>query len=298
MATGILNSVLTAALWALTGIFVKLLSEIPVFDILLYRSLVAFLFFLLAIIYKEKLTARLNFPQWGTFQASALMFLYYASATLSFYLAPVAAAAIFISTSPCFAMIIKSFHGIHPRLKEILGFGVSFISLIIFSLSAINDFEGYAYGATVAGSLLGVAAGFFRALYSYLLWSRPTAQSDLNHISINTFLLAIIILFPIHFILGKEYNLQSINFLYIIGLGVLATALPNLLHSLASRKIDPTIHSVIGTLTPIIAAGLAWLIFDEDIPTLGIAAMTGSITGIILMTAPQSAMFKVRGTVK
>lgn len=286
MATGLINSIMTAALWALTGIFVKLLSELPALDILLYRSLVAFLFFLLAIIYKKEVASLFSFPTKRTFLTSGLMFFYYTSATLSFYLAPVAAAAIFISTSPCFAMIIKSFNGIRPKAKEAIGFCISFASLTVFVLAAKGDFGGYSYNATIIGSLLGIAAGFFRALYSYLLWSRPEDQRDLNNISINTFIIAIIVLAPAHFIQDSEHLFQGIDYIYIICLGVFATALPNLLHSLASEKVDPTVHSVVGTLTPIIAAVLAWLIFNENIPLLGVIAIIGSLVGILTMTVP------------
>ena len=285
-ATGLINSIMTAALWALTGIFVKLLSELPALDILFYRSLVAFLFFLLAIIYKKKALSLFSIPKKRTLLASGLMFFYYTSATLSFYLAPVAAAAIFISTSPCFAMIIKSINGIRPKAKEVMGFSISFASLTLFVLVAKGDFGGYSYNATIIGSLLGISAGFFRALYSFLLWRRPEHQSDLNQISINTFIIAIAVLSPIHFIYSDEQAFQTFDYLYIVCLGVFATALPNLLHSLASEKVDPTIHSVVGTLTPVIAAVLAWFIFNEKIPILGVFAIAGSLAGIMIMTLP------------
>ncbi|ABC27507.1 hypothetical protein HCH_00604 [Hahella chejuensis KCTC 2396] len=76
--------------------------------------------------------------------------------------------------------------------------------------------------------------------------------------------------------------LTAPNISYLLGLGVIATFVPNMLNNLSSMKLNPTVHNIIGMSTPISASIMAWIFLGEEQDALALIAMLVTVSGIFL----------------
>ncbi len=281
----IILSALCALLWASTGIFVKLLHELDVAMILLARFALASALVLIVsrflAIKCDALSGKIRFI------TALLMVFYYVSATYAFYLAPVAVAALMVATAPLFTLIIRLWKKEAIYRHEIIGFGMAFIGLVVFLGQSSPPTSADLFN-TLTGALLGLLAALLRALYSSVLWSYQqrghpisTQQSNRDILLLGTLLLIpFAIRTPSAWLIFEPLSAWWPNLLGLLGLAWLATYIPNVLNSMASVAINPTLHNMIGMSTPIAASIMAWVFLGEPQTLLGLAAMLWVLLGI------------------
>lgn len=124
----------TAAMWGLTGIFVRLLPTLGPLALTSWRLLVAlgsvFPIFAIRAARRRDLKRTLTRP---VAYVAGLLVSYYLLATASFQLAPVAEVALLLSTSPLFVLTLRRLRGNAPTRLEIIGamLSVTGIALVL-----------------------------------------------------------------------------------------------------------------------------------------------------------------------
>ncbi|PIE45350.1 MAG: hypothetical protein CSA45_03135 [Gammaproteobacteria bacterium] len=283
----IILSALCALLWASTGIFVKLLHDLDVTTMLFGRfalaSVLALIVSQFVKINRDALNGKMRLI------TALLMVFYYVSATYAFYLAPVAVAALTVAAAPLFTLIIRLGRKEAIYRHEIIGFGMAFIGLVVFlgqgqgNSPATTDLSN-----TLTGASLGLLAALLRAVYSSVLWSYQqsgqhisTQQSNRDILLLGTvLLLPFVVSTPSAWLSFDHSSPMWLNLLGLLGLAWLATYIPNILNSMASVAINPTLHNMIGMSTPIAASIMAWVFLGESQTLLSLAAMLWVLLGI------------------
>ncbi|AZZ94128.1 hypothetical protein EUZ85_26780 [Hahella sp. KA22] len=186
------------------------------------------------------------------FPLALMMTLYYVLATFSFYYAPVAVAALLIALAPLFTFLLRFFLQREFNQNELVGFLVAFAGLAFYFYGKDYAAEGYAIKDILLGSALGLGAA---------------------------------LVLPFLFLQPGEAQVTQHNLILIIGLGLLATFLPNLLNNLSSMELSPTLHNIIGMTTPISASLMAWAFLDEAQDLQALLAII-TVSGIFLSMRP------------
>ncbi|WP_317932934.1 DMT family transporter [Halioxenophilus sp. WMMB6] len=282
-------SILCASFWALTGIFVKLLGELSVPQILWGR-------FFIALVVSLLLFGRLSswkkpaspFKHLGL---ALLMTSYYFFATFSFSLAPVSLAVLVIATAPLFAFLLQLTQTRTINFNQIIGFAITFGGLALYLQTQHSSGQLQFNLAFLAGAVCALGAAVVRALFSFLIWlkSRRGEIVDASAINLQTMASGALLLLPLLLVQGNNLPAYQDNLLLILGLGVLATTAPNLLNTLAVTKIDPTTHNIIGMSTPISASLIAWLLLGEAQTVYSCFAIAITVAGILVALLPKKA---------
>lgn len=279
-------SLICALLWATTGIFVKSITDITISQILLSRFIIAALFILfinqLLKTQQRSPNTQANF----TIKVSLalLMVFYYLCATYSFIYTPIALATLLMSLSPCIAIFYKIIKGEKVSIYEIIGFSFAFLGVTLYiypSLHLQNSQSLY----LLFGSFLAFLAAVFKAINSMLIWNyrKDLTTLDFKQINLMTYLLASLVtsfslIHPTNFI-----QISSKSIFLIIGLGIFATALPSILNNIASQKINPVLNTIIGMLTPLFAAIMAWLVLGEKLSAWSLFSLVVALFGVLLI---------------
>jgi len=170
-------------------------------------------------------------------------------------------------------------------IAEITGCIVAVIGMLLFLSNP--DLLMIIFGGKnlIYGIISGIIAAFLKALYSFLLW-RYRQNNILKlpnsfSLSQKTFLIGSIVLAPFIDIhdLGN-ISLQEATLF--IGLALLSTILPTVTNSYVSRRLNPTIHTVMGISTPIFASFFAFIILGDSKTHLQIIAILIVLSGIII----------------
>lgn len=212
-----------------------------------------------------------------------LMTLYYVCATYSFFSAPVAVVALLIATSPLFTLLVRYLNKEKLHANELMGFVIAFIGLLLY----FNDGQALGHYSTysiVVGSILAILAALIRAVYSFYIWQRTQQQKavDLSLMNLSTLIIGCMFFLPF---LGIDPLPQTFDWhsaIALLGLGGLATFLPNFLNNVASKNINPTLHNIIGMTTPLTAAIMAWIWLDEAQTVLSLSAMLIVLFGVYI----------------
>ncbi|MDG9670077.1 DMT family transporter [Hahella sp. CR1] len=293
-----LYSFLCATLWASTGIFVKFIDGMSVFHIIWGRFLVAFIFG--AVLLKAHSFSRSgpSAYQAQEFPLALMMTLYYVLATFSFYYAPVAVAALLIALAPLFTFLLRLFLQSEFNQNELIGFLIAFAGLAFYFYGKDYAAEGYAISDILLGSALGLGAAFLRAMFSFSLWRRVNQGRVVNAANINnlTLVLGVALLLPCLLLQPGDAKVTQHNLILIVGLGLLATFLPNLLNNLSSMKLSPTLHNIIGMTTPISASLMAWAFLDEAQDLQALLAIIITVSGIFLSMRPSKKPVRIGAT--
>ncbi|PSJ47640.1 hypothetical protein C7H85_02070 [Zobellella endophytica] len=276
-----LYSVLCATLWASTGLFVKLFQGLGMSQVIWGRFLVALACgWLFVVLTRRARPARL--PLGRRYGLAAAMTAYYVLATYAFYYAPVGVAALLIALAPLFTFLLKLIATRRYQANEAAGFALSFAGLLLY-FGSQNGGAGEVPATLWLGGLCGLGAAMLRALFTYVAWknARQGKPMDSFHTSNDIFVLGLVLLLPV--VLAQPLSAQSLspaNLACLLGLGVVATFLPNIFNNLASLRLDPTLHNIIGMSTPISASLMAWIWLDEAQSTGALLGMAITLAGI------------------
>ncbi len=284
-------SLLCALLWATTGIFVKSIPDMSIAQILFGRFLIALLFiFIINQLFTKKshvndnknIQIKSNF--FIKLILALLMIFYYLCATYSFIYTPIALATLLMSLSPCVAIIYKIISREKIQLAEILGFLIAFAGVALYiypTLNLDNTHQHFLF----FGCLLAFLAAVFKAVNAMLIWNYKDKLNpkDFNIINQMTYLLASLIMGISLIYSNNPFALSSFSIVLIVLLGIFSTALPSILNNLASQKINPVLNTIIGMLTPLFAAIMAWIFLDESLSFWSIFSLFISLFGVFLI---------------
>jgi len=293
-APAITVSILTSLAWATAGIFVKSLGEISPFFIIWSRLFLAT--FLIYILGRHSVSIHhiLSFErgQRISWLCASLMTGYYTLTTGAFLLAPVSLIALAISLSPVFIILARLVEREKVLGREILGCAVALLGLAIFLFYVNDDLTLDNQYSLLLGLGLGIIAGALKAFYSLILWKMNNYPhvnlGDSYSLTFKTFFIGSIIFLPfaIHTVPNFDFSLKV--FLLLVGLGMLSTAIPTLMNSYASKRVNPTAHTMISLSVPMLASILAFLFLGERISIVQVFGIGVTLFGIIITIKPLS----------
>ena len=292
-------SFLCATLWASTGIFVKFINGLDVTQIIWGRLFIALICGLILI--KPGLMIKqfiLHKHQLIEHLLSCMMTGYYFLATFAFIYCPVAMAALIIALSPLFTFFFRLVIERAFSYYEVIGFIIAFLGLSLYFSSKDYISSDYSLQHVYMGASFAVGAAFLKATFSYFLRKKVLKGDVVDSSFINTNTLTLGVLFLGLYLIFTEssFELSLDNSYYLLGLGVVATFIPNQLNTMSSMKLNPTLHNIIGMSTPITASLLGWIFLDEKQDVFSLCAMLITVVGIFLSMQTGSKNIKVRGT--
>ncbi len=262
---------LTAALWGLTGIFVRLLPpfapEVVTAGRLAVALAVALPLLALSSGGRQAMRNALGHPL--AYLLALLLAGYYLLATAAFQLAPVAEVALLLSTPPLFVLVYRSLSGDRPARHELAGALLAVAGMTVI-LAPRLDLSHAVADARLTGDGLAIGAAALTAGYAWLyrgLAQRSTAPGSLG-VTFLTFLLGSIALAGpvIAGGVGGDLVADSGQLSLLLGLGVLCTAIPSLGFAYASRRLAPVATASISLFIPLFAALFAHLVLHVSMP--------------------------------
>jgi drug/metabolite transporter (DMT)-like permease len=268
---------LTAALWGLTGIFVRLLPPIAPVAVTAGRLMVALVVALPLLAFwdagRQGMRNALGHPL--AYLLALLLAGYYLLATAAFQMAPVAEVALLLSTPPLFVLTYRRLRGDRPAGNELAGalLAVAGMGVILAPRLSLADAVDAADHARLLGDSLAIGAAALTAGYAWLfrrLAARAIAPSALG-VTFLTLLLGSVVLAGPAIVSGGLAGMtaDASQISLMLGLGVLCTAIPSLGFAFASRRLPPVATASISLFIPLFAALFAHFLLDEAMsPTL------------------------------
>lgn len=266
----------TSALWGATGIWVALLTVLPVSSTLLFRFVTAAVLLVPALL----LSGGIRKPTRDGYGAGALLAAYYLFATVGFYFSNVVSVSLLVSTSPFFVMLIRVCRREALRNQEMVGGVLAFAGVLVL----IGGGAAATAGRLPAlGNFCGLGAALTMALYSL---AGPRLQGQGWTVVLISCLLGALISLPfaVPMLTLPDWPQWGL----FVGLALFSTLAPGYLYPLACQRITPTAATVIRLSTPFFTALFAWLILGQ---TLGLHHLLGAplmLAGVYL-TLPRAS---------
>lgn len=253
--------VVTAIMWSIGGIFIKLISWSP-FLIAGIRSLISGS--LMAGFMKVS-HVRFKFNRYSLFAGiglsfSAIMF------TIANKLTTAANAIVLQYTAPVFILILSAvlFHEKMHR-REIGVVTVTLCGMVLFFLDQLSP-------GNMVGNFLGILAGVFLALMFVMVGRGGDDDSTRMSGILIAHMLTVIIGVPLG--LMATTGTTGMEIVYVLILGVFQLGIPYILYGIASRDCSPLACSLIGMLEPLLNP--VWVaIFIGEVP--GMFALIGAV---------------------
>ena len=294
----VLAAALTALMWGVTGIFVRLLPPVSPVDITAARLagalIVSLPIFAVSNVQRSRLKEALKNPV-----GYALAFLltgYYLLATAAFQLAPVAEVALLLSTPPLFVLALRRIRGDVPATLELVGAGLALagIALILGPRLTLARVLG---NHRLIGDVLGICAAILTALYIYIYRQMARDRRALEPASVTfmTFALGSVALIALACILPTTIPLIPFgggSLLIFLGLAILCTAIPSFAFAFASERLPSLVTATISLLIPLFAAAFAFVILGEGVSSTAIPGSVIVLVGIVMILRP-SSQFRV-----
>ena len=290
----LLAASVTALLWGLTGILVRLLPGVPPLAVTTGRlsgSLVVALP-IFAISDARRSSLRLAAKKPVVYALASLLAGYYLLATAAFQLAPVSEVALLLSTPPLFVLALRRIRGDVPKVLEVLGAGLAVAGIVLILAPSLALAER-AVNARLIGDTLAVCAALLTASYAYLY--RQMAENDAapepSSVTFMTFLLGSTILIALMSLIPAPIPadaLRGSRLLLLIALSVLCTAVPSFAFAFASKRLPPVVTATISLLIPLFAGAFAYLILGEKVPLTAIPGSAFVLAGIVMILHPNN----------
>lgn len=253
--------VITAIMWSIGGIFIKLISWSP-FLIAGIRSLISgslMAGFMKVSHVRFKLNKYSLFAGIGL-SFSAIMF------TIANKLTTAANAIVLQYTAPVFILVLSAvlFHEkLHRR--EIGVVTVTLCGMVLFFLDQLSP-------GNMIGNLLGILAGVFLALMFVMVGRGGDDDSTRMSGILIAHMLTVVIGVPLG--LMATTSTTGMEIVYVVILGVFQLGIPYILYGIASRDCSPLACSLIGMLEPLLNP--VWVaIFIGEVP--GMFALIGAV---------------------
>lgn len=191
---------------------------------------------------------------------ACLMVGYYLASVTAFTLTTVAEGTLLVNTAPLFVLSIRLMRRDSVTRRELLGALLAFIGLCVILMPDIwggVSTDGHLFGAGMA-----LVAALIGALYSLIfarLAERGGVQPRPSVVTLLTFAVGVVVALPMMPTVEQwQGNLGAL-----LALGIVVTAVPTFLYSVASSKLSAVVVTTFRLLTPIIATLLAVAFWDE-----------------------------------
>lgn len=244
--------VVTATMWSIGGIFIKLISWNPLM-IAGMRSMISAMVLGGYMIYK-----RIHFKfckaSLGAaigLSASAILFV------MANKLTTAANAIVLQYSAPVFILIISALL-LHKRLqkREIIAVALTMCGIVLFFFDQLSP-------GNVLGNILGILAGVFLAIMFVSMGEGGDDDSIRMSGILMAHLIAAVVGMPIGTVLTE--SVTGMEILYVAILGVFQLGIPYVLYAIASRDCPPLACSLIGMLEPLLNP--VWVaIFVHEMP--------------------------------
>lgn len=191
---------------------------------------------------------------------ACLMVGYYLASVTAFTLTTVAEGTLLVNTAPLFVLSIRLLRRDSVTRRELAGALIAFVGLCVMLLPDVlggPSADGHLFGAGMA-----LVAALIGALYSLIfagLAERGGVQPRPSIVTVLTFAVGIVVASPI---LPTVEEWQG-NLGALLALGVVVTALPTFLYSVASARLSAVVVTTFRLLTPVIATLLAVVFWNE-----------------------------------
>ena len=270
----------TVIIWGFTGVLGKLIS-MPSASIVFDRMLIAFLTLALALVLKQ----RKEHVLWKN--KSQMLFVGFITAAhwVAFFeaikVSNISVTLCCLSSCSFFIALIQPFFlGTTFKLYEfILGL------FVVFAISLIFSFEDkYSLGI-----ILSLTSAFFAAIFS--VWNSVLIKRNSSLVITLYEMLGGTLSILFYYVTVGDFDLKNIipvgnDWLYIIILGVVCTAIAFLLGTEVLKELSPFTVSISVNLEPIYAILLALLIFGEsEVMSIEFYIGTAIILGTIILNA-------------
>ena len=281
---GLALAVLSAATWALAGVWVRLLPDVPLATIVAGRLALALLLIgPLAVMQRQ----RLGRPGPVAWAMAALMVAYYACSVSAFRFTPVAEGTLFINVSPLFAVAWAVARGETVRTGERWGTALALAGVAVILVPGLLD--GTEAGRTrVLGDSLALGAALGMAAYS-IAYSRLRASGRAPEplaVTALTFALGAVAATALLAVQGRAALAGldgAASWGALVGLALITTAVPTFAYSVASNRLPPILTTTVRLLTPAFAAVAAWLALGE-VPSVWLVPGGALVLGGLLLS--------------
>ncbi|KAJ53128.1 drug/metabolite transporter (DMT)-like permease [Clostridium tetanomorphum] len=296
---GYLLALIAGASWGAMGIFVKNLGNMGLDSMTIssFRPTIAVLVYVLINLikdpkaFKTDLKGLLLFAIYGVFALDGM----FIASSYAVHYTGVATASVLLFINPIIVVVLSYF-----IFKESFTLK-KFIALILALLGCclvVKAYDSSAFKLNFVGIMWGIASGFAVALQNILGKIGLKKYSYKTHM-IYSFLFGAIFLwfFVPPWTLVKSISNTS-TLINILGLGVLATLVPNNAIVKSLQYIESGKASIVASVEPVVASVLAFIIFGEvfQIPQLfGIVLI---MTSIILIQLKEKVCTKKAEEVK
>ena len=263
--------VLTACMWSLGGIFIKLISWSP-FLIAGVRSAISGS---IMAGYMRASHVRFKLNRYSLFAGiglglSATLF------TIANKLTTAANAIVLQYTAPIFILILSAvLFKEKLKRKEVCVVLITMIGMVLFFLDSLSP-------GNVLGNIFGILAGVFLGLMFVMVGRGGDDDSTRMSGILTAHMITMIIGIPVGVILtvnmaaGQAAGSSSLGMeiLYVVILGVFQLGIPYVLYGIASRDCSPLACSLIGMLEPLLNP--VWVaLFIGEVP--GKFALAGAV---------------------
>lgn len=244
--------VVTAAMWSIGGIFIKLVSWNPLM-IAGMRSMISAMVLGGYMVYK-RIPFKFCKASMGAaigLSCSAMLFV------MANKLTTAANAIVLQYSAPVFILIITAFL-LHKRLekREIIAVALTMCGIVLFFFDQLSP-------GNVLGNILGILAGVFLAIMFVSMGEGGDDDSIRMSGILMAHLIAAVIGMPVGTVLTE--SVTGMEILYVVILGVFQLGIPYVLYAIASRDCPPLACSLIGMLEPLLNP--VWVaIFVHEMP--------------------------------
>lgn len=244
--------VVTAAMWSIGGIFIKLVSWNPLM-IAGMRSMISAMVLGGYMVYK-RIPFKFCKASMGAaigLSCSAMLFV------MANKLTAAANAVVLQYSAPVFILIITAFL-LHKRLekREIIAVALTMCGIVLFFFDQLSP-------GNVMGNILGILAGVFLAIMFVSMGEGGDDDSIRMSGILMAHLIAAVIGMPVGTVLTE--SVTGMEILYVVILGVFQLGIPYVLYAIASRNCPPLACSLIGMLEPLLNP--VWVaIFVHEMP--------------------------------
>ncbi len=287
----LLSAIGFSVFWATTGVTVRLIGDFSPLLIAAFRCLFALCLLVPVVLWQKGF--RPFFAQFFSTPSqsmglAAIMISYILTVVISYQLAPVADVVLINGASPIFVLFYKKIKGLTINKYEVWGGITALLGLFIVVLPGLFETT-----SSMPYKPIGLAVGLLSSLlisaYAILYYELALkgVSPDVFVLNVTIFVVGTLLFSSLYLLISRTAPIQDLSadsFALLFFLGVCSTALPTICYSMASSKLPPLITTSFRLLTPILAAGFAFLLFKE-IPAASV--FPGGILiilGLVLMT--------------
>lgn len=214
-----------------------------------------------------------------------VMVAYYLAAVTTFTLTTVAEGTLLVNSTPLFALGIRLARRAPVTRREMAGALIAFGGLCVILVPDVlggTSGEGRLYGAGLA-----LIAALMGALYSLIFAGTSEeegAQPRPGIVTVLTFGVGLLLALPM---MPSAGEMQA-NAGALLGLGLLVTALPTLLYSVASSRLPAVLVTTFRLLTPVVGTILAVLVWDEVLSVWFWIGGALVLVGLFVLVRPEA----------